>query len=305
MKMKQLGIRIRALREKQGLTQQELADRLQVTRQTVSHYEIGRSQPDLEMLERMVGVLNVDVAVLLGEDSTPVRVTVRAKMEQLRSREGIPWAAIIAYLLIMPVVYILQSAFLWEIGLGYIGREALKLFFWPALLLPVLIGVDYLLERQGRTLRWRLRVVAAALMLLFIFGMAAYQEGVEQTEKEHYDFQTIHGVVVEITEVPQGAWFDPKADYHFAICEKTSTVRDRPPTAEDIFYFTYLQEYYPLYMHFDRFELGDVVTVTTIYPASADTEEKFVFPVTAVKNYGKPDYVPTWLEAWLQEQAQK
>ena len=53
MKMKQIGARIRVLREKQGLTQQELADRLQVTRQTVSNYEIGRSQPDLEMLEQL------------------------------------------------------------------------------------------------------------------------------------------------------------------------------------------------------------------------------------------------------------
>ncbi len=66
MKMQQIGARIRMLRDKQGLTQQELADRLQVTRQTVSRYEIGRSQPDLEMLERMAQMLHVEMTDLLG-----------------------------------------------------------------------------------------------------------------------------------------------------------------------------------------------------------------------------------------------
>ena len=127
--MKQIGARIRVLREKQGLTQQELADRLQVTRQTVSNYEIGRSQPDLEMLEQLANVLNVDIALLLGNGQTSVRVPVRSKLEQIRSGERFPWGAIIAFLLVMPFVYILWAAFVASMGLYTMAWGMLLPFF--------------------------------------------------------------------------------------------------------------------------------------------------------------------------------
>ena len=44
---------IYTLRRKAGLSQEQLAERLEVTRQTVSKWETGRSVPDLEKLEAM------------------------------------------------------------------------------------------------------------------------------------------------------------------------------------------------------------------------------------------------------------
>ena len=41
------------LRRKAGLSQEQLAERLEVTRQTISKWETGRSVPDLEKLEAM------------------------------------------------------------------------------------------------------------------------------------------------------------------------------------------------------------------------------------------------------------
>lgn len=59
---------IKMLRKNKGLTQEELAIRLNVVRQTVSKWEKGYSVPDAEILQRLADVLEVDVKQLLGED---------------------------------------------------------------------------------------------------------------------------------------------------------------------------------------------------------------------------------------------
>lgn len=65
------GAMIRRLREKQGLNQQELADRLCVSGKAVSRWETGRGYPDLTLLESLARALNVSVAELLsGTDVT-------------------------------------------------------------------------------------------------------------------------------------------------------------------------------------------------------------------------------------------
>ena len=61
-----LNENIKALRKTKGLTQDELAIRLNVVRQTVSKCEKGLSVPDAEMLQRIAEVFEVNVSQLLG-----------------------------------------------------------------------------------------------------------------------------------------------------------------------------------------------------------------------------------------------
>ena len=51
------GTMIRELREKKGMTQAELADRLFVSDKTVSKWENGKGYPDVSMLEGIAGAL--------------------------------------------------------------------------------------------------------------------------------------------------------------------------------------------------------------------------------------------------------
>ena len=60
------GGAIRALREKQGCTQKQLADRLMVSDKTVSKWELGKGLPDITLLEPLAGALGVSVAELLS-----------------------------------------------------------------------------------------------------------------------------------------------------------------------------------------------------------------------------------------------
>ncbi len=58
---------IKKLRTEKGLSQEELAARLHVVRQTVSKWEKGLSVPDSQMLIHLADVFEVSVSQLLGE----------------------------------------------------------------------------------------------------------------------------------------------------------------------------------------------------------------------------------------------
>lgn len=63
--MRDIGKNIRTLRIRKKLNQDQLAEAIHVTRQTVSNYETGRSRPDVEMLAKLAEVLDVDIKELL------------------------------------------------------------------------------------------------------------------------------------------------------------------------------------------------------------------------------------------------
>ena len=65
-----LNENIKAVRKTKGLSQEELAVRLNVVRQTVSKWERGLSVPDSEMLISLSETLETPVSVLLGETVT-------------------------------------------------------------------------------------------------------------------------------------------------------------------------------------------------------------------------------------------
>ena len=68
MDMEKCGAFIRTRRTEQGLSQQELAKLLHVTREAVSKWENGRGFPDVSLLQKLAETLGVSVSeLLLGE----------------------------------------------------------------------------------------------------------------------------------------------------------------------------------------------------------------------------------------------
>ena len=63
------GAVIRALREKQNMTQEELAQKICVTGKAVSKWETGRGFPDIGLLENLGKALGVSVIELLSGES--------------------------------------------------------------------------------------------------------------------------------------------------------------------------------------------------------------------------------------------
>lgn len=57
---------LKILRKEKGYSQEQLAARLNVVRQTISKWEKGISVPDAELLVKLADTLEVEVSVLLG-----------------------------------------------------------------------------------------------------------------------------------------------------------------------------------------------------------------------------------------------
>ena len=64
--MIQLGSRIRQARDRAGLTQEQLAERIGVSRTAIARYESGEIEPKLHNLAAIAVVLNVSCDELLG-----------------------------------------------------------------------------------------------------------------------------------------------------------------------------------------------------------------------------------------------
>lgn len=70
---KDLGVRIAQLRKEQALTQQQLADELQITQQVVASYEIGRRRVPVSTLPALARALGTSLEELIGERETAAR----------------------------------------------------------------------------------------------------------------------------------------------------------------------------------------------------------------------------------------
>lgn len=66
-----LGENIKRLRKQKGISQEELAIRLHVVRQTVSKWERDLSVPDAELLQRMADIFEVGTDAILGGTVPP------------------------------------------------------------------------------------------------------------------------------------------------------------------------------------------------------------------------------------------
>ena len=79
-----LSENIKAIRKSKGLSQQELAVKLNVVRQTVSKWEQGLSVPDSDMLISISEALETPVSTLLGETVIETKAdTLKAISEKL------------------------------------------------------------------------------------------------------------------------------------------------------------------------------------------------------------------------------
>ena len=60
-----LGEKILELRKKNGFSQEQLGEKINVTRQTISNWELGETSPNPEQLKLLSKVLNVSIDELL------------------------------------------------------------------------------------------------------------------------------------------------------------------------------------------------------------------------------------------------
>ncbi len=156
---------IRAIRKAKGLSQEELATKLNVVRQTISKWEKGLSVPDSEMLLSISKHLETPVSALLGEAVTPAiedDVTVLAEKleiinlqfsQRTASRRKILHRLFLSLctgiLILFVVIYFLQSPYLgWDysdpetavLGVGFHSIEWLFVRLAPLVFVGGVVG---------------------------------------------------------------------------------------------------------------------------------------------------------------------
>ena len=66
-------IRLRDLRHAKGISQQDLADILHVTQQSIYKYETGKAESDLDVVIAIANYFDVSVDYLVGYTDVPIR----------------------------------------------------------------------------------------------------------------------------------------------------------------------------------------------------------------------------------------
>ena len=64
-----IGEKIKSLRIEAGLSQKDLAKMLNIARETMTGYEVGRSEPDVQTIRKICVFLNVSADELLEIDT--------------------------------------------------------------------------------------------------------------------------------------------------------------------------------------------------------------------------------------------
>lgn len=161
-----LNENIRAIRKSKGLSQEELAIKLNVVRQTISKWERGLSVPDSDMLISISEVLETPVSTLLGETVIESKVddltAISEKLEiinlQLAQRKTtrrkiFHWLLILLCAVIVTIsvaLMVLNSPYLgWDysnpetavVGVAFHAFEWLFVRLAPIILIGTIVGI--------------------------------------------------------------------------------------------------------------------------------------------------------------------
>ena len=168
-----LNENIKAIRKSKGLSQQELAIKLNVVRQTISKWEQGLSVPDSDMLISISEVLETPVSTLLGEAVVETEAdTLKAISEKLEvinlqlaqkktmRRKIIRWLLIALCAMIIVIfaaLIILSSPYLgWDysdpetavLGVAFHSFEWLFVRVAPIIFIAAIIGIFFTLKKE-------------------------------------------------------------------------------------------------------------------------------------------------------------
>lgn len=79
----ELGNKILTLRKKNNITQEELAEQLNVTRQTISKWELGETSPDIKQAKELSQIFKVSLDELVDNDIKDLLVERVSNTEKL------------------------------------------------------------------------------------------------------------------------------------------------------------------------------------------------------------------------------
>ncbi len=134
----ELGTQIKKYRTEAGLSQEEFADKVYVSRQTVSNWETGKSYPDINSLVLMSETFGISVDTLLKGDAEVIKEIINKEDQKDFDRLGRLYGILLLLVVLTPVPL---ARFLKFYGVA----------LWVCLAV-VAIAVAFMVEKKKQTL---------------------------------------------------------------------------------------------------------------------------------------------------------
>ena len=179
-----IGVRIKKYREQQNISQEELALKIFVSRQTISNWETNKSYPDIKSLTMLSNIFNVSLDKFIKGDIEEMRKKVdKGKIKEFN---------VMSYIFLAEMLIVTISAYPLAKMDGYIGIVIWILFF------AITFGTATIIERWKKDND----IETYKEILAFIDGKPlTYEESQQEIGKRIYQkilFALLAGVIALI-----------------------------------------------------------------------------------------------------------
>lgn len=103
----ELGKRLAEIRKQNNMTQEDLAEKLHVTRQTISNWETGKSYPDLETLVYISDNFNISLDAMLKGDKEMVKKITSEQFKGRKQHQRLVVAVFAALIIVAALLFII------------------------------------------------------------------------------------------------------------------------------------------------------------------------------------------------------
>lgn len=97
-----IGVKLKEARIQRKWTQDYVASQLQVSRSTISSWEVGRTYPDLESLVRLSDLFEISLDTLLREDNTMTKDL----SKNIRKGRNLKWIIVLVLIICIPISFL-------------------------------------------------------------------------------------------------------------------------------------------------------------------------------------------------------
>ena len=173
----EFGEKLQELRKKKGLTQEELAEALYVSRTAVSKWELGRGYPNIDSLKEISKFFSVSIDELLSGEKL-LSIAKKENKSNIRNMCDLLFGIVDLFSLILIILPLYPNTigyFVYSVNLLNYAQTSQfnKTICWVGFISLVLLGfVKIILTRikleKGNKILAELSIVISILMLLFL-----------------------------------------------------------------------------------------------------------------------------------------
>ncbi len=177
-----LGEKLKMLRASRGLSQEQLAAEMNVSRQAVSKWECGDAAPDLDKLRAICTYFAVTTDYLIweNEEDTP-KAAVPEKERAVRGRNEVFSDALLLVLLLAGIAALWNS-----LRLGFASRAALHIILAVAAIAAAILSTT-VWKQRGRVIALLIAATGTVLALSRLAAMLAYLTDLWSTSRLYAD----------------------------------------------------------------------------------------------------------------------